>query len=53
MDDTYCVRKIYKDDRDNETVEGDLTRQEAMDMVEEDVCNNPNAVEYMLVFNRE
>jgi hypothetical protein len=48
---TYSVFRVYKDpEKDREIIEDDLTRAEAMEMVQEDVDYGDSSVS-MLVFD--
>lgn len=47
----YYTKIVYKDDRPSQIVDEDLTREEAQELVREDIEENPNAEEYMLVFD--
>lgn len=48
----YQVRRVFKDDSPSRVVDENLTREEAMEMVSEDIENNPDADYYMLVFDK-
>jgi hypothetical protein len=48
----YCTKRVFKGNEPTRIVEENLTRDEAKELVQEDIESNPNAEYYMLVFDK-
>lgn len=48
----YLVKRVFKNGDPSRIVEENLTREEAQELVQEDIDNNENADYYMLVFDK-